>query len=169
MIGCSYKILSKILAARLSTVLKKVFSPTQTAFLPHRNITEGVLLANEVLDAVKRSGSSCIVFKADIEKAFDSVSWNYLFFMMRKLGFGDIWISWIKECLSSAKIAALVNGSQTNEIEMHRGLRQGDPLSPLLFPIAAEGLNGVIRAASEQGLYKGVEIGKDKILITHRR
>lgn len=111
-------------------MLQKVISPTQSAFLPTRNITEGVLIANEVVDDAKRSGYSCVIFKADIEKAFDSVSWECIYFMMRKLGFGEIWISWIRECLNSAKVAILVNGSPTNEIKMSRGLRQGDPLSP---------------------------------------
>lgn len=167
MIGCMYKVLSKLLAARLAKVLQKLISPTQSTFLPNRNITESVLIAKELVDDVKRIGSRCIIFKADVEKAFDSVSWNFLFFMMRKMGISEIWIGWIRECLSSTRIAALVNGSSTNEITMHRGLWQGDPLSPLLFLIAVEGLNGIVERAKERGLFKGVEVGKEKIEITN--
>lgn len=83
------------------------------------------------------------------------------------MGSGDIWIGWIKECLSSARIAALVNGSPTNEIQMERGLRQGDPLSPLLFIIGAKGLNAIITNANQLGFFKRVEVGKEKILVTH--
>lgn len=74
MIGCLYKILSKLLALRLSKVLSKAISPTHSAFLPDRHITEGVLIANELVEEARRKGSSCVIFKADIEKAFDSVT-----------------------------------------------------------------------------------------------
>lgn len=162
-----YKILSKLLANRVSKVLQKVISPTQTRFLPNRNISEGILIANELVDEVKRSNSSCVIFKANIEKAFDSVSWEYLFVMMRNMGFHDIWIGWIRECLRTARIAILVNGSPTNGISMARALRQGDPLSPLLFLIVAEGLNALIEAAKQAGLFKGAAVGNEKIIITH--
>lgn len=177
MINSMYKVVSKLLANRLSTVLQKVISPTQSGFLPHRNIMEGVLVANELVDEVKRSSSSCIIFKADIEKAFDSVSWKYLFSMMRNMGFGEIWIGWIRECLSNAKVALskkknakvaiLVNESPKNEVSMSRELGQGDPLIPLLFLIAGEGLNGIIKEAKSHGMLSGVKVGKEKIEITN--
>lgn len=87
--------------------------------------------------------------------------------MMRSIGFGEIWICWIKECLVTAKIAVLVNGSPMNEFSMSRGLRQGDPLSLLLFLIATEGLNGLISAAKQDGLYKGVAVGRERVVVTH--
>lgn len=167
MIGCMYKILSKLLANRLSKVLKKVISPTQSGFLPGRSTSEGILVANELVDEVKRSSSSFVIFKADIEKAFDSVSCGYLFAIMRSMGFGETWIGWIRECLRTVRIAVLVNGSPTNEISMSRGLRQGDPLSPLSFLIAAKGLNGLIEVAKEAGMLKGVVVGREKTIITH--
>lgn len=123
MIDSMYKVLSKLMENRLSKVLQKLISQSQSGFLPNGNITEGVLIANEVVDEVKRSNSSCIIFKADIEKAFDSVNWEYIFSMMRSMGFGEIWMGWVRECVISTKIAILVNGSPTNEISMNRGLR----------------------------------------------
>lgn len=86
---------------------------------------------------------------------------------MRKMGFGEVWISWIAECLKSATTSVLVNGSPTSEISMTRGLRQGDPLSPLLFLIAAEGLNGLIQKAKQLGMFSGVKVGKDAVEISH--
>lgn len=167
MIGSMYKVLSKLLAKRLSKVLQKLISPTQSRFLPHRNIMEGVLIANELIDEVKRAKSSCLIFKADIEKAFDSVNWDYLFSMMRSLGFGEIWIGWMRECLSTARVAVLFNGSPSNEVTMCRGLCQGDPFSPLLFLIAGEGLNGIIKEAKRHGMINGVKVGKEKVEITN--
>ncbi|XP_071687382.1 uncharacterized protein [Rutidosis leptorrhynchoides] len=63
---------------------------------------------------------------------------------------------WIMSCLSSASISILVNGSPTREFSMGRGVRQGDPLSPFLFILAAEGLNILTKAAVDRGLFKGV-------------
>lgn len=167
MIGSIYKVLSKLLANRLSTVLLKIISQTQTGFLPNRNIAEGVLIANEVVDEVRHSNFSCVIFKADMEKAFDSVSWDYLFLMMRSMGFSEKWINWIRECLRTARIVILVNGSPTNEVSMSRGLRQGDPLSPILFLIAAEGISGLVKATKQLDIFKGIAVGSKKIEISH--
>ncbi|XP_071707871.1 uncharacterized mitochondrial protein AtMg01250-like [Rutidosis leptorrhynchoides] len=77
------------------------------------------------------------------------------------------WRKWIFACLSSACIAIPVNGSPTNEFNISRGIRQGDPLSPFLFLLAAEGLNILEKSATEKGTFKGVEIGRDKIIVSH--
>ncbi|GJZ18942.1 RNA-directed DNA polymerase, eukaryota, reverse transcriptase zinc-binding domain protein [Tanacetum coccineum] len=74
-----------------------------------------------------------LISKVDFEKAFDSVSWKYLDFVLLNLGFGSKWCSWIRACLSSSRASVLVNGSPTSEFSIKHGLRQGDPLSPFLF------------------------------------
>jgi len=66
------------------------------------------------------------LFKMDFEKAYDSVSWQFLFYMMRRMGFHDRWIGWNKGCLTSAFISILVNGSRTSKFKPQRGLRQGE-------------------------------------------
>ncbi|XP_071704231.1 uncharacterized protein [Rutidosis leptorrhynchoides] len=86
---------------------------------------------------------------------------------MEKMGFGDKWRGWILACLKSATISVLVNGSPTNEFSLERGVRQGDPLSPFLFIIAAEELNILAKKAIENGLFKGVEVGYDKVAVSH--
>ncbi|XP_071739297.1 uncharacterized mitochondrial protein AtMg01250-like [Rutidosis leptorrhynchoides] len=83
------------------------------------------------------------------------------------MGFGDKWRKWMLACFKSASISVLVNGSPTQEFNLEKGVRQGDPLSPFLFIIAAEGLNLLAKKATESGLLKGVEIGSDKILVSH--
>ncbi|XP_071694692.1 uncharacterized mitochondrial protein AtMg01250-like [Rutidosis leptorrhynchoides] len=83
------------------------------------------------------------------------------------MGFGDRWRKWTSSCLSSASISILISGSPAKEFSLGRGVRQEDHLSPFLFIIAAEGLNILTKVAVEKGMYKGVEIGNDKIVISH--
>ncbi|XP_071694732.1 uncharacterized mitochondrial protein AtMg01250-like [Rutidosis leptorrhynchoides] len=80
------------------------------------------------------------------------------------MGFGDKWRKWIYSFLSSASISILINGSPTNEFNLSKGVRQGDPLSPFLFILAAEGLNILTKASTDSGLFKGTEIRADKVL-----
>ncbi|XP_071715184.1 uncharacterized protein [Rutidosis leptorrhynchoides] len=80
------------------------------------------------------------------------------------MGFGG---RWIKSCLSSTSISILVNGSPTQEFYPQRGIRQGDPLSPFLFMLAAEGLNEFTKVTIQRGLFKGISVGKDDIRISH--
>ena len=91
LIGCLYKMLSKVLAGRFKKVLKCVISSVQSAFLTGRNILDGVVVVNEVMDMAKRQRKKCVILKADFEKAYDSVSWSYLDYMLDRLGFGVKW------------------------------------------------------------------------------
>ncbi|CAM8878686.1 unnamed protein product [Rhodiola kirilowii] len=97
------------------------------------------------------------MIKLDFCKAYDSINWEYLDQIQRLMGFGDKWRHWIRECISTPKLAVLINGSPTEEFPMERGLRQGDPLSPFLFLIAAEGLSRLLARAKEVGDLRGVE------------
>ncbi|XP_028105542.1 uncharacterized protein LOC114304582, partial [Camellia sinensis] len=87
--------------------------------------------------------------------------------MVSNFGFGEKWLGWIKECLSSSRISVLVNGSPTEEFSPQRGLRQGDPLSPFLFYLVAEGLNLLLNRAKMLGLVKGALIGSNGMSISH--
>ncbi|KAK2434404.1 hypothetical protein QL285_019560 [Trifolium repens] len=73
LLGCLYKLISKVLAARLSKVMNSVVASTQTAFIKGRNLVDGVLVVNEVVDLAKKSGREVLIFKVDFEKAYDSV------------------------------------------------------------------------------------------------
>ncbi|CAM8943692.1 unnamed protein product [Rhodiola kirilowii] len=95
------------------------------------------------------------MIKLDFCKAYDSISWDYLDQIQERMGFGVKWRKWISECISTVRLAVLVNGSPTEEFAMERGLRQGDPLSPFLFLIAAEGLSRLLSKQKKSGLSKG--------------
>lgn len=130
LIGCMYKELSKVLANRLRKVIHNLISDSQTTFVKGRQIMDGVLIANELLDDAKGRKKEAVFFIVDFEKMYDSVSWEFLDFMMRQMGFSDTWRKWVKECLSMPTVSVLVNGSPTDEFKVGRGLCQGDPLPP---------------------------------------
>jgi len=146
-------------------VLNKVIDSRQSAFLEERGLMDNVLVANEVLEKVKRKKAGCIFFKVDYEKAYDSVCWDFLYYMMDRLGFCKKWISWIRSCLESATVFVLVNGSPTKKFSLKKGLRQGDPLAPFLFLIAVEGLVGVSWKVAEKSLITEIKVRykKDKV------
>jgi hypothetical protein len=167
LIGCYYKIISKILAERLKKVIDKVVGEEQNAFVKGRYILDGGLIANETIEFLKKKRRKAFLLKIDFEKAYDSVNWNFIRHTLTQMGFGDKWCKWIEACQNSATVSVLVNGSPTLEFKMERGFRQGDPLSPFLYLIAAEGLNITIREAVSNGIFKGVNIGRDETSISH--
>lgn len=167
LIGSMYKILSKVLAARIKNTIPVVVSEVQSAFSGGKNIQDGILIANEVVDGWKKGRKQGLIIKIDFEKAFDKLNWQYLWKMMKLMNFPRKWITWMKECLSSAWISVLVNGSPTKGFKMHKGVRQGDPLSPFLFIIAVEGLNWLFKRALNQGSFNGVKMGNEGLTLSH--
>ncbi|GKV47995.1 hypothetical protein SLEP1_g54839 [Rubroshorea leprosula] len=166
LIGCVYKLLSKVLANRLKAVLPGIISETQLAFLGGRQLVDGVLVLNEMVEEVKRRKQSAFIFKADFAKAYDCVDWTFLEWMMDRLGFGIKWRGWIMECLSTTRMSVLINGSPTEEFKARKGLQQGDPLSPFLFLMIGEGLNGLVQKVVSEGLLRGIEVGKRGLVIS---
>jgi hypothetical protein len=139
--------LAKVLANRLRMVVGSVISDSQSAFIKGRQILDGILVANEIVDEATRNKKELLLFKVDFEKAFDSIDWCYLQEVKLKMGFPTLWRKWIKACIETATASVLVNGSPTDEFSLGRGLRQGDPLSPFLFLLAAEGFHVLMKSA----------------------
>ena len=164
LVGVFYKIITKVLAGRMKEVLSLVIDEDQSAFLRNRGMLDSVLIANEVVEEVRRNRRSALCFKVDYEKAYDSVRWDFLIDMLQRLGFHNIWIRWVKGCLESSTISVLVNGSPTEEFKPLRGLRQGDPMTPFLFLVVAEGLAGLVRQATKQNMLTSVKVGRKKIV-----
>ena len=86
-----YKIVAKLLANRLKKVMSFIIDEGQSAFIEGRHLLQSAVIANEVVDEARRSQKPCIVFKVDFEKAYNSVSWNFLVYMLRRLGFCTRW------------------------------------------------------------------------------
>lgn len=156
LIGCLYKIVTKILARRIKGVLPKLIDDRQSTFLGGRNMLDGVVVANEIVHAAKSDKKPTILLKVDFEKAYDTVDWGFLKYMMRRMNFCG---RWIESFLTFALVSILVNGSPGEEFHLERGIRQGDPLAPFLFLLVAEGLTGLVRNAMTTGKLKGFKMG----------
>jgi hypothetical protein len=135
LVDCLYKVLAKVLANRLRSVMEFVVSDSQSAFIRGKQILDGILVANEVVVEARRLKKELLLFKVDFEKAYDSVDLNYLNSVMKSMNFPTLWRKWIMECVGTATASVLVNGSPTKEFSLERGLRQGDPLSPFFILI----------------------------------
>ncbi|PNX56411.1 ribonuclease H, partial [Trifolium pratense] len=90
--------------------------------------------------------------------AYDLVDWGFLEYMLRRFGFCDKWVGWMRACVFAGSMSVLVNDLPTREINIQRGLKQGDPLAPFLFILVAKGLGGVMRKAVELNLFKGFTV-----------
>lgn len=121
-----YKIISKTLANRINPLLTKCISLEQSTFVEGCSILDNVFIAYEIIQHLKcktRGKDVEVALKFDISKAFDKVQWNYLFRLMEKIGFNDIWIRWIKTCLETDQYSLRVNGVSFSQISPWRGLR----------------------------------------------
>ncbi|GJX62901.1 RNA-directed DNA polymerase, eukaryota, reverse transcriptase zinc-binding domain protein [Tanacetum coccineum] len=100
-----------------------------------------------------------MLFKVDFEKAFYSVSWRFLDYVLEKLGFDVKWRGWMNAALVSTQTSILLNRGPTSEFSLKRGLRQDDPSSPFLFIIFMEGLHIALRDRLAANMFHGVKVG----------
>ena len=121
-----YKIISKVLANRLKSVLPRIISPTQSAFVLGRLITNNVLVAYEMLHTMharKKGKKGSMALKLDISKAYDLVKWQFLQGIMEKMGFPTQWIKRVMSCVTTASFSILVNGKPYGMVHPSRGIR----------------------------------------------
>ncbi|GKA89823.1 RNA-directed DNA polymerase, eukaryota [Tanacetum coccineum] len=166
LIGCVYKVVTKILANRLAMVISNIVSNTQSAFVSERQILDGPFIINEVLHWCKRKNKKAMFFKVDFAKAYDSVRWDYLIDVLEAFGFGMTWCQWIRGLCCFAKASVLVNGSPSREFQFQCGLKQGDPLAPLLFILVMESLHLSFSRVVEAGIFKGIRLN-NSISLSH--
>jgi len=164
-----YKIGSKVLANRLKPIMPIIISQEQSAFVPGRLITDNVLIAYECMHTIKKQKSNTPFFalKIDMMKAYDRVEWRYLEGVMTKLGFSSKWITTVMRCVTNVKYVVRINGELSQAFIPSRGLRQGDPISPYLFLLCAEGLSCLIKEEERKGHLKGIKNGVSGPPISH--
>eukprot|EP00253_Pinus_taeda_P021219 PITA_21219 len=163
-----YKIILKIIATRLKLLLPLIISPEQSGYVEGRQITDGIILTHEIIHSLKISKKPGMLLKLDLSKAFDSLSWNYIEKILLAFGFNASWVRWIMSLLTSSFFLVLINGIPSETFHPSRGIRQGDPLSPFLFIIAAEGLGRSIKHAQQAARLKGLSFHNSPA-VTHQQ
>jgi exonuclease III len=155
-LNVSFKIFTKVGTNRLNKVAKTVVSPTQTAFMPGRNIMEGVVILHETIHELHTKKRNGVIFKIDFEKAYDKVKWSFLQQTLRMKGFSPKWCRWVHNMVTGGSVGIKVNDDVGPYFQTKRGLRQGDPMSPILFNIVADMLALLITRAKTDGQISGV-------------
>ena len=107
-----------------------------------------------------------VVVKIDLSKAYDRVNWLYIHLLQTHLGFHIDFIRWIMSCITTVSFVILINGVASHFFHAERGLRQGFPLSPLLFLLVAEGLSKFPKKAHSDGDFRGIYVSQ-ALAITH--
>lgn len=147
-----YKVISKLLAARLKWILLEVISLNQTAFMPGRLLVENVLLASDLVQGYgHKQTAPRAMLKVDLKKAFDSVRWDFILGAMKAIRIHDVFVNWISECLSTTTFSISLNGTTGGFYHNTKGIRQGDPISPYLFVLAMEVFSKILLTRYESG------------------
>jgi hypothetical protein len=139
--------------------MNEIMSHSQSAFIKTRTIHDNFMYVRNTARLLHRRKVPALLIKLDIAKAFDTVRWDYLLDLMQRLGFPQRWRALMTTLLSTATSRVLLNGIPGKDILHGRGLRQGDPLSPLLFDIAIDPLQRLLEKATEAGLISAMPGG----------
>ncbi|KAL3692894.1 hypothetical protein R1sor_006545 [Riccia sorocarpa] len=156
LLNAVYKIWAKALQLRLSPVLQRLITWEQNAFLPGRQLHTTVFLCNETLFEARRQNQDCVFLKIDFRKAFDTIRWDFLYATMRKMEFGETFTALVATLNNSASSSVRINNACSESFQISRSVRQGCPLSPLLFTIVIQVLTDAVNRMISTGHLKGI-------------
>lgn len=141
-----YKVLAKVLTERLKKVIGAVVQSDQTCGVPSRSVSMNLALVRDVISWAEQRQLPLAILSLDQEKAFDRVSHSYLEATLRHMGFGPVFRARVRLLYREVFSRIGINGHFTEKVEQLGGVRQGCPLSPLLYVLSLEPLLGALRA-----------------------
>ncbi|GJZ55587.1 RNA-directed DNA polymerase, eukaryota, reverse transcriptase zinc-binding domain protein [Tanacetum coccineum] len=163
-----YKCISKIITERIKGCLDKLVSKNQSAFIPNRHIQDNILLAQELFKGYDRKmGPKRVALKVDIQKAYDTMNWQFLEDILIGFGFHERMVDWVMKCVTTTSFLVCVNGESCGYFKGGRGLRQGDPMSPYLFTLVMEILTSIIKRKVDDNHGFQYHFGCKKLKITN--
>ena len=163
LLNVDYKILAKVLAGRCKQLLHKLISPDQNGFVPERYIGVNITKTMHILEECKRLNMNALLVNVDFEKAFDCLEWPFIKKSLEFFGFPSQYINWIMTLYHNISTCILNNGNISTFFEPERGVRQGCPISPYLFVLAAETLALYLKQKSK---IEGITINNTTFLLS---
>ena len=163
LLNVDYKIATKALALRLKKVLPQVINNAQTGYIEGRFIGQNIRQISDILSFAAEQNIEGIAAFIDFEKAFDSLEWEFLLKAIETLNFGSDFKRWIQVLYNNISSCTVNNGFSSPFFSLHRGVRQGCPLSGMLFILAVEMLSCAIRS---EKLIKGIQVKGKELKLT---
>ena len=147
-----FKIITKIIADRLNSIASSIVSHHQFGFIRGHRIYDCIAIASEAINCLDSSNGRNMAIQIDIKKAFDTLNWDFILQVLKGFGFCDKFCNWVSNIFNYARISVLINGVLAGFFKCSRGVRQRDPLSPLLYDIAKEFLSRYLSALCNFGV-----------------
>ena len=150
-----YKLLAKCLASRLNGVISSVVNEDQVGYIRGRSIATNLRLIDDVIDYLKLKNKPGVLLALDFTKAFDCISKKFMIAALKRFGFGQEFVKWVSVLMTNTKSRIGYNGWISDVFDVNRGIRQGCPLSPLVFIIGLEMMAIKVRSTKD---IKGINI-----------
>jgi hypothetical protein len=156
LINVIFKLVAKAYAIRLAPLAHRTIDRSQSAFIKGRCLHEGALALHEIAHELRVGKQEGLLLKLDFEKAYDRVNWDFLQEILLRKGFSTRVVHRLLQLVKGGQTAINVNGEIGPFFRNARGVRQGDPLSPILFDFMVDGLAAILAKASSAGHIEGV-------------
>lgn len=164
-----YKIITKVIVNRTKPLLPRLISNAQANFVPNRQITDNIVIVQEVIHTMRRKQGSkgYMAIKIDFEKAYDRLDWSFIRDTLLQMNIPLLLVNIIMECVTTASLKVLWNGEPSDSFKPTRGIRQGDPLSPYLFVMCMERLYQTIEEAIVAKKWKPIRASRDDPVLSN--
>jgi hypothetical protein len=156
LINVIFKFVAKAFAIRLAPLAHRTIDQSQSAFIRGRCLHEGVLALHEILHELRSRKLPAMILKLDFEKAYDRVNREFLWEILLHKGFSGMMVHRLMQLVQGGQTAINMNGEIGPFFRNARGVRQGDPLSPILFDFMVDGLAAILSRACRAGHIQGV-------------